>query len=1538
MPHLTLHLFGPPRVQRDGEPVRIVRHRAIACAVYLAVTGQEVSREALAALFWPEAEPVLARADLRRTLHLLHQALGPEQLITVQERVRFRRDEGLWLDVEHFRGLLAACQGHGHGQDEVCPDCLPLLAAAAVLYRDDFLAGFTLPDSPDFDRWQWLEGEKLRGELASALVRLVRGHSALGEFSHAIAYARRWVALDPLDEQAQRGLMQLYAWNGERSAALSQYQMAARLLDQELNVEPDLATRRLEQSIRAGRLAPPPSAEQMAMTQGRAGRPAAAEPVNAGEDELRMVTVLSAGLQWSEHVNDDLDVLVAQTEQLLAMARAACVPYAGRVERAAGGNVLALFGLDRIHEDDAERAVRAALAIQEASRGQSLPVQIGVNTGLAFCIRPGPGAPADAQLMGMTVNLAAQLRDHAGSGGILVGGAAHRPTRGVFDYAALELALPGFSQRVTAYRVLRLSSQPVKARGVEGLVAPLIGRDAEMEVLRSVRSQVYAGRGQVVLISGAAGVGKSRLVGELRKECRPRPGEPQSPLLWLEGRCLELATATSYWPVVDMLRDYLARDYLAGDYLAGANAAADADDGALADRLSATLQALAGRGDLTAEQVEEIGPVLARLLSLRCGTAWDERGQRIDARQVRRRTCDAVLMFVSALARESPVVLVFEDLHWADTPSLDLIGALMQGLASAALLLVGVYRPEQAQAGDPLLALSQQYCPDRCTALHLHELDPEQSRQLLALLLAIEQLPEQTRALILGKAQGNPFFLEEIVRGQIDSGLLFRRGDSWRARAEIAALVPPETVQSVILGRVDRLPAEQKRLLQAAAVMGRFFQRRLLTALVPAGFDLDAALAVLAAAALIYQERAIPEVEYSFRHVLVQDAIYQAMPARRRAPLHRQVAEAIEGLNAGRLRAHVEQLAYHYDLGGPPEKAVEYLVRAGEKAQDSYSNDEAISYYRRGLARLDAFAAAAWSEADQWRLAALKGLGIVAWNTSNLVESEVHFRCAIDLAQTMTVRPRELASLYGWLCRALRWQNRLEAAILAGKEGLARLNDDTNSIEAAILYGNLVDAYLLMDRRVEYDAIVERLAQLLVAQPYSDDLLFCYGYAMLAHRDRNEMKEAFRWMRFAQQGLQDGHNPLFAAALHMWQIPRCREAIGDMRAAIAENELGIELCRKVGDTRTLAWGLNHLAERHMAVGELAEAEVADQESLAFLCRMGLEGEIMEGTHILAALRYCQGAAVEAMELIGRAMELASRTGFIAALGFHRTLLGRILLAQGCRAEAQTQFRLVLEATTPHARNMPWMINSLSGLEVTSGGDTEFRTYCTDIESRRPELARLGLRQWWLEPDAPDPTLPVEAFERLAQQIGQGTWQWLDPFGDCTYILDEGLVSHEDFVICAANCRDLWANNHSAPRLVRPIAGDCAVQVTCSQALADRPAIGGILLWHDKANYLCLIWGGLGADQVMLAGALDNRNVVIGRGTLPNAGRVSLRLERVGDEVRALCSADGQQWYRVGQPKFEGAGPLLMGLHAIGSIDRTIYRGAYQEGTAIRFAR
>ncbi len=254
---LSLRLLGPPQIELDGAPVKVDTRKATALLAYLAVTGQAHSRESLAALLWSEYDQERAYANLRRTLWALNKAIGKEWLETSQDTIRLARTGGLWLDVDEFHLCMAECRTHEHTRADVCPACLAPLAQAVALYRDDFLAGFTLRDSPAFDEWQFFEADGLRGELASSLERLVRGHAAQGDLEPAIDHARRWLALDSLHEPAHRELMRLYAWDGRRAAALRQYQECARVLDEELGALPEAETTRLHQTIQRNELPPP---------------------------------------------------------------------------------------------------------------------------------------------------------------------------------------------------------------------------------------------------------------------------------------------------------------------------------------------------------------------------------------------------------------------------------------------------------------------------------------------------------------------------------------------------------------------------------------------------------------------------------------------------------------------------------------------------------------------------------------------------------------------------------------------------------------------------------------------------------------------------------------------------------------------------------------------------------------------------------------------------------------------------------------------------------------------------------------------------------------------------------------------------------------------------------------------------------------------------------------------------------------------------------------------------------------------------------
>ncbi|MCK6624068.1 MAG: AAA family ATPase [Anaerolineae bacterium] len=300
MAELKLYLFGSPRVELDQAPVDIERRKAMALLAYLAVSNQPHSRDALATLFWPDLDQQRGRAYFRRDLAALNTSLPGGWLSADRETVELNREAGLWVDTGQFQRLLADCQAHGHTSEIVCADCLPLLTEAAALYTGDFLAGFTLRDSPEFDDWQFFQTEGLRQDLASALERLVRGLSSQGASEAALPHARRWVALDPLHEPAQQQLMQLYHQAGQSTAALRQYEEYAKLLDDELGLPPEEETTTLYEAIKAKRILKPflkirpePASKVEVLTETRPQPPASLTPVEPAPPRHNLPAELS---------------------------------------------------------------------------------------------------------------------------------------------------------------------------------------------------------------------------------------------------------------------------------------------------------------------------------------------------------------------------------------------------------------------------------------------------------------------------------------------------------------------------------------------------------------------------------------------------------------------------------------------------------------------------------------------------------------------------------------------------------------------------------------------------------------------------------------------------------------------------------------------------------------------------------------------------------------------------------------------------------------------------------------------------------------------------------------------------------------------------------------------------------------------------------------------------------------------------------------------------------------------------------------------
>jgi class 3 adenylate cyclase len=1595
---------GTP-AERGCEVDQVVSHfqtqKTGALLAYLAYYPQRPHRrEELIELLWPEADLDSGRNRLSLALtwlrHQLEVTGTPQEPILIADRTAVRLNaDAITTDVAEFQTALQAATRVGDTAERAV-----LLAQAVDLYR-----GPLLPHC--YEEWVLREREWLAERYFPALRQLIASLESAGDLDRAIEYANRGVSADPLREEAHRELIRLYAAAGQPAAALRHFAELERLLKQELGSMPEAATRTLVREIERQSVL-----RQPATISPRAPVPPASPPA---EGENRIVTVLFADMSHSVERTADLhpEDAAALLDRLLQAMVDVVLRYEGRIDKLLGDGLLAVFGVPQAHEDDAERAIRAALEIRAAARQQGLEVTAGINTGEVYVGGMGSEQHRELTVVGPIVNLASRLQGQAEPGQILVGEATFRQTCRAFTFRPFSLEIKGIARPVAAYAVARPLSRPQKARGIEGLQAELIGRDKELAQLQEALAETLQGRGQVVTLIGEAGLGKSRLVAELKLAAARGVTSP----LWLEGRCLELNMTASYSLFVDLLRDAFAWQ-------------PEENDRARGERLVASLQAFVARQDLSAERVEEIGPLLGNLLSLRFGNEWDLRLKNAGPEQIKHQTFLAIRDFFLALARRQPVVLVCEDLHWADTLSLDLLPLLMESVTAAPILLLCIYRPEREHKCWRLGPIAGEKAGEKYSEIRLRELSPSQSRRLVASLLTIEELPESVKERILERARGNPFFVEEVVRSLIDAGLVYRetgeprfgreadtgptaggapgaRGPApgagrsaaedapppppgvgalgrapgvWRTREEIRSVTVPESVQSVILSRVDHLDRNTRHLLENASVIGRLFRRRVLEQMTGQNAWLEGAFWEAEERGLVYQERVVPEEEYSFKHVLTQETIYQSLVRRRRLILHEQVGQALEELYPEELDAYYEPLAYHYERSEAEEKAVEYLLKAGEKARRAYLNEEAIRYFQRALERLDGVRQGGGRgngsttqdpcsgpavhshppsdlDADR-RLTALRGLGQLYLGMGREPEAEERFRQAIVVAQEAGLAASEVVRLYFWLGDTLFWQSRSEEMMRVGEEGRALLGEDAESIEAALMNMTIAIADYQRGGGEKWRRFTSRNAAFLERLPYSEELRPVYLHlVILSAEDHMDMAEATRWSEALARRAEQHHDLRALASAIQFKAWHIRGPSGDLREAIAELQRALELFARIGDTKHEAQALAVMGLWFLRLGDLERAETYARR--AYSTRRQTAGDPYLGwlELRLGTVSLCRGSLEEAAEAFQRAAQLLGGVqmggGSEAALA-----LVRVCLARGERQEALEQSQA---AVTGARANPPLLAVALGALEEAyeqpaelSGTPRcagappthslrEFQAFCRRFREEHPELGASPFVQWFLEPAEPS-NPPTGALPTVYERFGgplSSDWIWHDPFGDGSFQVENGLKIH------AANGRDLWQINLSAPRLLRPAGpaepgpGAMAVQTACrpvsgrGEPCVRPPAIGGLLLWKDPKNFLRLERGAQGAHEISFRGRIQNEELTVGRGRLPSE-RVSLRLEWLGDRVKALCSADEQEWFTLGTVAFPVEGPVQVGLHAIGQIDRTIYPGAYPDGTAIRF--
>src|SRR6266851_5448471 len=646
---------------------------------------------------------------------------------------------------------------------------------------------------------------------------------------------------------------------------------------------------------------------------------------SALEGERRQVTVLFGDVAGFTTLAEKLDPEEVHRiiNRCFELITAEVHRFEGTINQYTGDGIMALFGAPIGHEDSPRRAVHAALGIQralrdyakelESQRGLTVQMRIGLNTGPVVVGRIGDDLRMDYTAVGDTTNLAARMQQIARPGSVLVSEGTQRVINDFFETLDLgEVQVKGRAS-VRAFEVLRARGHRARLDvAAERGLTPLIGRDRELAVLIDLFREVKARHGQVIQIAGEAGIGKSRLTVEVRRAL----AEAGEDVTWLEGRCVSFGQSIPFLPVVDQLRENFRIEEFDGE-----------------PEIIAKIE----HGMRRMGQLDAHIPYVRTVLGVDPGDPTVA-GMEPSAR--RRKIFDAVRALSQRGAALRPIVFVFEDLHWIDSTSEEYLGDLMDSVAGLAVMLIMTYRVGYA---PPFGTRSFQ------TTLTLRSLSEAESLAMARQVLGTAEFPEPLKAALMEKAEGVPLFVEEVAKTLLDLGLLRRENGGVRFVTGAADVSVPDTIQGIIMARLDRLGENGKRTVQLASVIGRQFLVRLLDRIAGLTGELEGLLGELKALEIIYEQGLLPEPAYIFKHAFIQDVAYNSLLKERRRELHRSVGHAIRDLYPDRLADHTEELAHHFVNGEDWKEAFAYLVQSGDKAQYAYANRAALDYYQHAL-------------------------------------------------------------------------------------------------------------------------------------------------------------------------------------------------------------------------------------------------------------------------------------------------------------------------------------------------------------------------------------------------------------------------------------------------------------------------------------------------------------------------------------------------------------------------------------------------------------
>jgi class 3 adenylate cyclase len=671
-------------------------------------------------------------------------------------------------------------------------------------------------------------------------------------------------------------------------------------------------------------LSPPDSKPELAGTMG------------VSEAERKHITALFSDLSGYTAMTEKLDPEQVKeiTGRIFSGIKKIVAKYEGFIERVMGDGVLAFFGVPHSHEDDPIRAIQAALEIHnlvtalnpeyEGLVGAPLTMHSGINTGLVVTADVDPEKGTHG-IAGDAVNVASRLCGMAGPGEICVGEETVRRARGRFVFDDLgPKRVKGKADPITVFKVISVKASAPRTGTDRHVSSEMVGRDKELDRLELQVMKVINGEGSVVNIVGEAGIGKSRLIAELRKR------EVMKKVTLLEGRAISIGRNLSFHPIIDLLKQW-------------AGVAEDDSENKAFDKLERAIRAI------HPDETNEILPFLATLMGMKLRGKHAERVKDIAGESLEKLIFKNVRELIVRGSEIRPTVMVMEDLHWADESSLGLLESLFRLAENHRLLFINLFRPGYWQPEDHTPEEIRELLPNHHVEIAIQPLDKETSQTLVGNMLDIKGLPYSLLVQVSERAGGNPFFIEEVVRSLIDEGAVVVGDAGFQVTDKIHSVVIPPTINDVLMARIDRLEERTRELVKVASVIGRSFFDRILRDVATSVEDIDSRLEYLKDVQLIRDRTRMEELEYLFKHALAQEVAYESNLLQQRKALHLKVAQSIEQIFRDRLHEFYGMLAYHYSKADDLEKAEDYMVKAGEEALLSSASSEALDYYQEGL-------------------------------------------------------------------------------------------------------------------------------------------------------------------------------------------------------------------------------------------------------------------------------------------------------------------------------------------------------------------------------------------------------------------------------------------------------------------------------------------------------------------------------------------------------------------------------------------------------------